>query len=149
MCEVNFYRGEKSGRTFNRGNFWNFVKKRCLSVSLSLQKEILGQLGDTQYIHIIYIYIYIYIYMDFQLWLKRYWPLKWQNIRNIFRFSFFSVNNNGGSNSSSINYCFCIERHITLQLPLRVFVLPLNRNILPSQLSPLKNLSRAHAYNKT
>ena len=147
MCEVTFYRGEKSGRTFNRGNFWNFVKKRCLSVSLSLQKEILVQLEDIQYIHIIY--IYIYIYMDFQLWLKRYWLLKWQNIRKIFRFSSFSVNNNGGSNSSSINYCFCIERHITLQLPLTVYVLPLNRNILSSQLSPLKNLSRSHVYNKT
>ena len=143
MCEVNFYRGEKSGGTFNRSNFWNFVKKRGLSVSFSLQKEILGQLEDIQYIHI------IYIYMDFQLWLKRYWPLKWQNVRNNFRFSSFSVDNNGGSNSSSINYCFCIERHITLQLPLRVFALPLNRNILSSQLSPLKNLRRAHVYNKT
>ena len=143
MCEVNFYRGEKSRGTFNRSNFWKFVKKRGLSVSFSLQKEILGQLEDIQYIHI------IYIYMDFQLWLKRYWPLKWQNVRNNFRFSSFSVDNNGGSNSSSINYCFCIERHITLQLPLRVFVLPLNRNILSSQLSPLKNLRRAHVYNKT
>ena len=105
--------------------------------------------GYTVYSYNIYIYIYIYIYMDFQLWLKRYWLLKWQNIRKIFRFSSFSVNNNGGSNSSSINYCFCIERHITLQLPLTVYVLPLNRNILSSQLSPLKNLSRSHVYNKT
>ena len=60
-----FIEGEKSGGTFSRrGHFWNVVPKGGLSLSPSIQREILCQLEDIQYMYILYIYIYyIYIYI--------------------------------------------------------------------------------------
>ena len=101
-----FIVGEKSGVTFNWSDFWNVVQKGGLSLSPSLQREILCQLEDImQYIYNALI-MHLLVVSDFQLWLKRYWPSKSQNIRKFFRLSSFSVNNNSDSNSSSNHYFF-------------------------------------------